>query len=140
VFWAQSLRLSWLQLIQAVEQCAAGLWAMGVRQADRVGIWAPNRVEWLITQFATARIGAIVVNINPAYRVAELEYALNKSGVSVLVSAFSFKGTYYLALLEELGFGLENGSSSLKHLRSVIHLGDLPAKGMCSWQQLKRLT
>ena len=139
VFRAQSLRLSWLQLIQAVEQCAAGLWAMGVRQADRVGIWAPNRVEWLITQFATARIGAILVNINPAYRVAELEYALNKSGVSVLVSAFSFKGTNYLALLEELGFGLENGSSSLKHLRSVIHLGDLPAKGMCSWQQLMNL-
>jgi len=139
VFREQGLRLSWLKLLNDVEQCAAGFWAMGVRRGDRVAIWAPNRVEWLITQFATARIGAVLVNINPAYRVAELEYALNNSGVSLLVTAFSFKGTNYLSLLEQLGFGIENSAKRLRHLRAVVHLGELSVKGMYSWQQLMNL-
>ena len=67
-----------------IDVLAAGFLALGIGKGDRVGIWSPNRVEWLLTQFATARIGAVLVNINPAYRLAELEYALNK--VSCLVS------------------------------------------------------
>ena len=87
VFIEQGLRWTWSELLQQVEWAAAGLARLGVRKGDRVGIWSPNRAEWLVTQFATARLGAILVNINPAYRLAELEYALNAAGVSVLVSA-----------------------------------------------------
>ena len=75
---------TWSQLSQKVDQLAAGLLALGIYKGDRVGIWSPNRSEWVLTQFATARIGAILVNINPAYRRAELEYALAKVGVKVL--------------------------------------------------------
>src|SRR6185503_6625046 len=72
-----------------------------VRQGDRVGIWAPNRYEWVLVQFATARIGAILVNINPAYQVSELGYALAQSGVSFLVLARGFRQSDYVALLDE---------------------------------------
>ena len=87
VFSEQGQRFTWAELQSAVDTAAAGLQQLGVKAGDRVGIWSPNRSEWLITQFATARIGAILVNINPAYRLSELEYALNKAGVSVLVTA-----------------------------------------------------
>ena len=72
-----------------------------MRQGDRVGIWAPNRHEWVVTQFATARIGAILVTINPAYKAAELEYALRTAGVSLLVMAAGFRGADYLAMLTQ---------------------------------------
>ena len=91
VFVEQGIRWTWQQLQQQVDWAAAGLAHLGVRKGDRVGIWSPNRCEWLLTQFATARLGAILVNINPAYRLAELEYALNKAGASVLVTAAAFK-------------------------------------------------
>src|SRR6266480_7558753 len=78
------------------------LLARGVRKGDRVGIWAPNRHEWVVTQFATARIGAILVTINPAYKTAELRYALDKAGVSLLVMARGFRGADYVAMLEDV--------------------------------------
>ncbi|HET6741698.1 MAG TPA: AMP-binding protein, partial [Kribbella sp.] len=74
-----------------VELVARGLMARGIAKGDRVGIWAPNQAEWTITQYATALMGAILVNINPAYRTHELAYALNQSGVRMLVSATEFK-------------------------------------------------
>src|SRR5262245_26492275 len=90
------------ELWDEVDLAARGLLARGVRKGDRVGMWSPNRAEWTITQLATARIGAILVTINPAYKAAELEYALSKTGVSVLVMARGFRQTDYIAMLEEV--------------------------------------
>ena len=102
VFREQQVRWSWREFAARVDELAAGLLAVGIERGDRVGIWSPNRVEWLVTQFATARIGAILVNINPAYRLAELEYALNKVGMKALVSADRFKTIEYLQMLRTL--------------------------------------
>jgi len=133
VFVEQGLRWTWAQLLEQVQHAAAGLWRLGVRKGDRVGIWSPNRAEWLITQFATARIGAILVSINPAYRLSELEYALNKVGVSVLVSAAAFKSSNYLGMLQNLGVGSQHGLPRLPHLRLVIRLGEEPTAAMLNW-------
>ena len=102
VFCKSGERWTWSQLSQKVDQLAAGLLAPGIYKGDRVGIWSPNRSEWVLAQFATARIGAILVNINPAYRRAELEYALVKVGVKALITAESFKTSNYLDMLTDL--------------------------------------
>ncbi|MFT4125696.1 MAG: AMP-binding protein [Gordonia sp. (in: high G+C Gram-positive bacteria)] len=86
----------------AVDRCATGLYAAGVRPGDRVGIWSANRAEWVLVQFATARLGAILVTINPAYRADELGYALCKVQVSTLISALGFRGVSYRELLEQV--------------------------------------
>jgi fatty-acyl-CoA synthase len=91
--------------VAQVDQAARAFMAHGIGEGDRVGIWAPNRYEWVVTQFATARIGAILVTINPAYKAAELEYALRKAGVSLLVMARSFRQSDYVAMLEEVRGG-----------------------------------
>src|SRR5207237_4786176 len=83
-------------------RAARGLLARGVRKGDRVGIWSPNRYEWFVLQYATARIGAILVNINPAYKTAELSYALRQSGASLLVLARAFRTTDYVGMLNEI--------------------------------------
>jgi fatty-acyl-CoA synthase len=98
----QNIRWSWRDLAARVEACAAGLLALGLEPGDRVGIWSPNNAEWLITQFATAKAGLILVNVNPAYRLAELEYALTKVGCRALITAARFKSSDYLAMLAEL--------------------------------------
>ena len=82
----QGIRWTYAEYAAEIEKLATGLLALGIVKGDRVGIWAPNCYEWCLTQFATARIGAILVNVNPAYRVFELEYALNKSGCSAITS------------------------------------------------------
>ena len=138
VFVAHGVRLTWRELLDETEVVAAGLWALGVRRGDRVGVWSPNRVEWLLTQFATARIGAILVNINPAYRLTELEHALTLSGVTLLVTADAFKSTSYLELLRGLGVG-GDGPLKVPALRCVVRLGDGSTAGMTSWQQLLAL-
>ena len=81
----EGVRWTWAELRERADEWAAGLLSLGLQPGDRVGIWAPNCSAWALTQFATARAGLILVNINPAYRVAELAYALNKASVSVLV-------------------------------------------------------
>jgi fatty-acyl-CoA synthase len=81
----QNIRWSYGELKDRVDAFAAGLLALGIEPGDRVGIWSPNSAEWVITQFATAKLGAVLVNINPAYRLSELEYALNKVGCKALV-------------------------------------------------------
>ena len=86
---AQGYRATYTELWEQSGVAARGLLARGVRKGDRVGIWSPNRFEWVATQFATARIGAVLVNVNPACRTTELEFALNKAGVSVLLLARS---------------------------------------------------
>ena len=133
VFVEQGVRWTWAQLLAEVERAASGLQTLGVAKGDRVGIWSPNRCEWLVTQFATARIGAILVNINPAYRLSELEYALNKAGVSVLVTAPAFKTSNYLGMLQNLGFGGAGRSERLPQLRHVVRMGDEPTAGMLNW-------
>ena len=100
-----------------VDALASGLHALGLRRGERVGMWSPNRAEWLVTQFATARIGAILVNINPAYRLSELEYTLNKAGVGVLVSAAAFKSSDYLGMLQTLGVCAAGAGPRLPLLR-----------------------
>ena len=102
VFVEQGKRFSWNELAEAVDALAAGLLALGLNKGDRIGIWSPNRWEWLLTQFATARIGLVLVNINPAYRLTELEYALNKVGCRALISAVRFKTSDYLGMIETL--------------------------------------
>lgn len=139
VFVEHGVRWTWARLLEEVEDAAAGLWALGVRAGDRVGIWSPNRPEWLVVQFATARIGAILVNINPAYRAAELEYALNKSGVSLLVTAERFKTSDYIAILQSLlapGHAGPSGASRLPHLRTVVRLGQPAESTMVHWSEL----
>jgi fatty-acyl-CoA synthase len=99
---SQGHRFTYAELWTAVDRAARGLLALGVARGDRVGIWSPNRSEWVITQFAAARVGAILVNLNPAYRTAELGYALRQSGVRVLLHARSFRQADYVAMLAEV--------------------------------------
>jgi fatty-acyl-CoA synthase len=99
---SQGYRATYRQLWDASTQVAKGLLALGVAKGDRVGIWSPNRWEWVAVQFGAARVGAILVNVNPAYKTSELEYALRQAGVSVLVLAKAFRGSDYVAMLEEV--------------------------------------
>jgi fatty-acyl-CoA synthase len=98
----QGYRATYAELWREVDRAARALIARGVAKGDRVGIWAPNRSEWVVTQFATARIGAILVTINPAYQAGELAYALAKAGVSVLVMARGFHDADYVAMLRDI--------------------------------------
>jgi fatty-acyl-CoA synthase len=98
----QNVRWTYRELQERVDAFAAGLLALGLATGDRIGIWSPNNAEWVITQFATAKAGLIMVNINPAYRTYELEYALNKVGCKALITAERFKTSDYLGMLREL--------------------------------------
>jgi len=98
----QNYRASYRELVERCELIARGLMARGVKAGDRVGIWSPNRYEWVLTQYATAAMGAILVNINPAYRTHELEYALNQSGITFLILAAGFRQADYRATLAEV--------------------------------------
>ena len=98
----QRYRATYRELWEETGRAARALLAHGIEKGDRVGIWAPNRYEWVIAQYATARIGAILVNINPAYKATELAHALNQSGTRLLLMARGFRGTDYVALLGEV--------------------------------------
>ncbi len=136
VFVGQDKRFTWSELSDAVDALAAGFLALGLEKGDRVGIWSPNRWEWLVTQFATARIGLILVNINPAYRLTELEYALNKVGCRALVTAAQFKTSDYLGMIETLAPELATAepgrlkAKKLPALEIVIRMGDDSSPGM----------
>jgi fatty-acyl-CoA synthase len=101
---AAGRRWTYAELDADVNRLARGLLARGIAKGDRVGIWAPNCAEWVITQYATAKIGAILVNVNPAYRTHELEYVVKQSGLSLLISAVAFKTSDYRRMIEEIGF------------------------------------
>jgi len=132
----QGIRWTYREYFHEVEGLAAGLLALGIEPGDRVGIWAPNCYEWCLTQFATARMGAILVCINPAYRVFELEYALNKSGCKAIVAAESFKSSRYLEMLQRLAPELDHcqpgqlRSEKLPALSTVIRMGEARTPGM----------
>ncbi len=98
----QRYRATYRELWEQTTALARALLASGVLKGDRVGIWAPNRFEWVVTQFATARIGAILVNINPAYKTSELKYALTQSGISLLIHARAFRSSDYIAMVAEV--------------------------------------
>src|SRR5689334_20587592 len=111
----QDVRLTYAELDAAVDRIASGLMAAGIEKGDRVGIWSPNCAEWVLVQFATAKAGAILVNVNPAYRTHELEFALRHSGIKLLISARAFKTSDYRAMVEEVRDGLPA-------LQSVVYL------------------
>ncbi|MBO0906358.1 AMP-binding protein [Jiella sonneratiae] len=113
----QGIRLSYAELGEKVDRLACGLARLGLKKGDRVGIWAPNRAEWAITQFATAKAGLVLVNINPAYRLTEIEFALNKVGCRALVTAERFKSSDYVAMLRELAPELDEGAVPLAAAR-----------------------
>ena len=128
----QGVRLTYAQLREATDAFARGLAALGVRHGDRVGIWSTNTVEWVIAQFATPKIGAILVNINPAYRSSEASYALRQSGVSVLLAQARHKTSDYAGILAEI-------RDALPELRTIVFIGheDPPLSGALRWADVR---
>src|ERR1044072_819996 len=104
----QGLRYTYAELGEAVDRLARALLADGLRPGDRLGIWSPNRAEWVLVQYATAKAGIVLVNINPAYRTSELEYALRQSGCRMLIAAPRFKTSDYAAMIESVRGGLSD--------------------------------
>ena len=141
----QQIRWTYRELKERVDTFAAGLLALGLKRGDRIGIWSPNNAEWVLAQFATAKAGLILVNINPAYRVAELEYALNKAGCVALITAAQFKSSDYLAMLRELAPELRTAvpgnlhASRLPELRLVITIGAGENPGMMRFEDVPGL-
>ena len=140
----QNVRLTYAELRLKVDALACGLRRLGLEPGDRVGIWSQNNHEWTLTQFATAKAGLVLVNINPAYRRSELEYALNKVGCRALILSPSFKSSDYLAMLADLAPELahcEPGllrSHRLPTLEIVIRLGAGRSPGMLNFGDLLR--
>ena len=142
VFCEHGERWSWRELGRRVDTLAAGLLALGLEKGERIGIWSPNRPEWLLVQFASARAGLILVNINPAYRGTELEYVLNKVGCRALLTAEQFKSSDYLAMLRELAPELETAppgdlhADRLPALRMIITTGANRHAGMLRFEDV----
>jgi fatty-acyl-CoA synthase len=141
----QDIHWSYGELKARVDALAAGLLALGLAPGDRIGIWSPNNSEWAITQFATAKAGLILVNINPAYRLSELEYALNKVGCKALVTADRFKGSDYVAMLRELAPEIDRSppgelaAKRLPSLRTLIRIGRGETRGFYSFDEVLRM-
>ncbi|WP_428415757.1 AMP-binding protein [Methylibium sp.] len=140
----QQLRLTYGQLRQRVDALACGLMRLGLKAGERIGIWSPNNAEWTLTQFATAKLGLVLVNINPAYRRSELEYALTKVGCRALIAAPAFKGSDYLAMLADLAPELAHcapgrlRAKRLPGLEFVVRLGAESTPGMLNFDTLLR--
>jgi len=138
----QDIRWSYSELLARVDEVAAAFVALGLEAGDRIGIWSPNNAEWVVTQFATAKAGLVLVNINPAYRLAELEYALAKVGCRALVMADGFKSDDYLEMIGEICPELADGppgglqSERLPELRTVIHIGPSDVPGTYRFGEL----
>ncbi|MBS0362076.1 MAG: AMP-binding protein [Proteobacteria bacterium] len=137
----QRIRWTYAEMKARVDALAAGFLALGLEPGDRIGVWAPNCAEWALTQFATAKAGLILVNINPAYRLSEAEYALNKVGCKAIVTAVAHKTSEYLHMLRELAPELSGSrpgelqAKRLPHLRWVITLGDQDHAGCLAFHQ-----
>jgi fatty-acyl-CoA synthase len=141
----QGVRLTFADLRHEVDRLAAGLIALGLRPGERIGIWSPNRIEWILTQYASAKAGLILVNINPAYRLSELEYALNKIECRALVTADRFRTSDYVGLLRSLAPELGTCSPGalraerLPRLTTIILLGDAEEPGVYSFEHVRSL-
>lgn len=135
----QNIRWTYRQLREKVDVCARSLLAIGLQKGDRIGIWAPNCAEWTLIQLASAKVGAILVNINPGYRLHELKYALRQSGCKVVVTADVFKHSDYTAIWKELIPNLaafqpgQLAIAELPMLKTLIRISDQPEPGMWSW-------
>ncbi len=142
----QNIRYSYRELQEKVNECAKAFLAIGIKKGDRVGVWSPNCAEWTITQFATSKIGAILVNVNPSYRLHELEYALNQSGCKALVIADRFKKSNYTEMIYELApqlYHCEPGklqSEALPSLKAVIRLHPDWSPGIFTWNEFIALS
>ncbi len=140
----QGVRWTYAEFNRRIDALAAGLLALGIRPGERVGVWGPNSSEWVLTQMATAKIGAILVNINPAYRLYELEYALAKSGCRAIVSDEAFKSSRYLDMLRTLAPELDScapgelQSEKLPELDIVIRMGSESSSGMFNFDDVCR--
>ena len=139
-------KFSYFAFDRAVDALAIGFLALGLDKGDRLGIWSPNRFEWVLTQFATARIGVILVNINPAYRLSELEFSLNKVGCKALILAKKFKSSDYLDMIYTLAPEIdvcspgELNAAKLPELKHVIVMGSVENfKGLWSFEELNSL-
>ncbi len=138
----QGVRWTYREFHAEVERVAAGLLALGLEPGDRVGIWAPNRAEWVVAQFAAPKAGLILVNINPAYRSHELAYSLNKVGCRALILPRAFKSSHYLDILRGLAPELEAcppgglRAAALPDLRHVILLDEDAAPGVLRWRDI----
>ncbi|GFE84764.1 AMP-binding protein [Steroidobacter agaridevorans] len=141
----QNIRWTYRELNEAADRFAAGLSNLGLQPGDRVGIWSANRYEWVLTQFATAKAGLILVNVNPAYRISELEFALNKVGCKALILAPSFKSSDYLGMLRQLAPELATSAvgdlqaARLPTLRTVILTDDARVPGFMPFRSVETL-
>jgi fatty-acyl-CoA synthase len=127
----QNVRWTWGELGARVDDLAAGLMSLGLERGDRVGIWSPNTSEWTLAQFATAKAGLVLVNVNPAYRRSELEYAMNKVECKALILAPALKTSNYLEIVEDLV-----KARKLPHLRHVVRLGKDKTPGMLNFDDV----
>ena len=144
----QQRRLTYREFSDAIDELAKGLMGLGFKRGDRIGVWSTNNIEWLLVQMATARIGAILVNINPAYRAKELAYALERSEVQGLFVIPAFRSSDYVGMLQELlpelhGNNTELQTKALPELHRVILYNpddplhtETPAPGFTSWQEV----
>jgi fatty-acyl-CoA synthase len=138
----QGIRWTYKEFLDQVNGFARGLMALGVEKGDRVGIWAMNYAEWVVVQFATAKIGAIMVNINPAYRTYELEYVLKQAEIQTLIIQGRFKTSDYVGMFYEAcpeAYESRPGKTNLEKLpflKNVIFMGDIPYNGMFTWDEI----
>src|ERR1044071_1235080 len=123
VEFASGRRWTYAELDRDVNALARGLIGAGIEKGDRVGVWSPNCAEWTITQYASAKVGAILVNVNPSYRTHEFSYAVNQSGLRLLISAESFKTSNYRAMVEEVWDRVSTGSADGGLLERVVYIG-----------------
>jgi len=141
----QGIRWSYQELKEQVDRLATGLLALGIEPGDRIGIWGPNSYEWIMTQFATAKIGAILVNVNPAYRLFELEFVLNKVGCKAIIAAEKFKSSEYLNMLNSLAPELSScepgylRTVKVPQLEIVIRMGQSSSPGMFNFSEVCNL-
>jgi fatty-acyl-CoA synthase len=144
VFCEYEFRMTYRELNREADKVAAGLYALGLRKGERIGIWAPNRPEWVILQFATAKVGLVLVNINPAYRLSELEFALNKVGCAAIVIADKFKSSDYIGMIRTLAPEIDAAepgalqAKTVPALRMVIRMGAEKTAGMLNFDDVTR--
>ena len=141
----QGVRLTFAELRREADRLAVGLIALGLKPGDRVGLWSPNRIEWVLTQYATAKAGLILVNINPGYRAAELEYALNKVECTAVICADRFKTTDYIGILRQIVPELDHcppgalRAARLPHLTTAVHFADTEEPGFYRFRDIQAL-
>src|SRR5690242_18842834 len=142
---SHGVRWTWREFAERVDALAAGFLALGLQRGERIGIWSLNRPEWTLTQFAAARAGLILVTINPAYRLSELEFALHKVGCAAIVTATSFKTSNYMEMINTLVPELANSepgrlrASKLPQLRHVIQIGGPKCAGTIPFDEVAQM-